>query len=404
MSGKEKKHQQHDPIHYLRTVRGEDERSLNDMRRMDSDDEGCSYNYALEKSYEEDSTPNLIASSHLTGAVLNSGTGKSSDESIDSVVRAEPDSGASSAEQTTSELPEVRKAYRRQSDVLAPPARERPDANEAWPYRETLSFTRSLVFYGAGSITPEHERACSHIQAARKLRQTYFQGKGTVMAHPELLEDRPNLSYRMGKEGVAEIFHSGSTTNLVQVPTVERFQSDYHDLVEMTSEGAMRSFCFQRLQILSTSFKMHTTLNSTVEMEEQSSLLGTDFYRTMKVDNHIHAAAAPSAKQFVQFVRDKLETEPGTIVSTVKVKSMNDIGEEEVVGAVLAAEDPAAEIERIVRANVLEADRTPAELRLFFGLLARQANVFFGHGSLRSGRIITVDGLDRPVERLPRLR
>jgi hypothetical protein len=43
----------------------------------------------------------------------------------------------------------------------------------------------------------------------------------------------------------------------------------------------------------------------------------------MKIDNHIHAAAAPSAKQFVNFVRNKLETEgdvevcPGKTLSQV---------------------------------------------------------------------------------------
>ena len=60
---------------------------------------------------------------------------------------------------------------------------------------------------------------------------------------------------------------------------------------------------------------MHTTINRTVEQEEQNSLLGTDFYRTLKVDNHIHAAAAPSAKQFVEFVRRKLESEGETVVN-----------------------------------------------------------------------------------------
>ena len=34
----------------------------------------------------------------------------------------------------------------------------------------------------------------------------------------------------------------------------------------------------------------------------------------MKVDNHIHLAAAASAKQFVNFVSDKLENEGDTIV------------------------------------------------------------------------------------------
>ncbi len=51
-----------------------------------------------------------------------------------------------------------------------------------------------------------------------------------------------------------------------------------------------------------------------MENEAQSNLLGTDFYRTMKIDNHIHLAAAASANQFVNFVKDKLEHEGDTKV------------------------------------------------------------------------------------------
>lgn len=192
-----------------------------------------------------------------------------------------------------------------------PPARERPSDGAAWPYRETLSFTRSLIFYGAGSITPESKVACQHIQAARNLRKHYQGGTGTRVANNEhLLSDR--LQYDM-QGGVMHLWLEGES--VVQVPSVTDFCRDYANLVNWVSEGAMRSFCFQRLQMLSTSYKMHTTLNSTIEMEEQSNLLGTDFYRTMKIDNHIHAAAAPSAKQFVHFVRNKLQKEGDTPVN-----------------------------------------------------------------------------------------
>ena len=48
---------------------------------------------------------------------------------------------------------------------------------------------------------------------------------------------------------------------------------------------------------------MCNSANGSVENEAQSNLLGTDFYRIMKVDNHIHLAAAASANQFVNFVK-----------------------------------------------------------------------------------------------------
>lgn len=125
------------------------------------------------------------------------------------------------------------------------------------------------------------------------------------------------LEYVFGDDGVVEVYDASDfrrTSNLVVVPSLSSFVSDYRRLVEMASSGAMRSFSFQRLQMLSSAFKMHVTINGAVEDEAQSELLGTDFYRTMKVDNHIHLAAAASARQFVNFVRDKLEDEGDTVV------------------------------------------------------------------------------------------
>lgn len=229
-----------------------------------------------------------------------------------------------------------------------PPARERP-ADGNWPQRESLSFTRSLVFYGNGSITAEHEEAARYIEKARAMRKKYYDGCGvtSLLSSGKLrslstssLEcnrekivkfddvtvpdenttvpaDSSQLEYVFGPDGVTEIYEKSDfrrTKNLVQVPSLSNFVEDYQRLVEMSSSGAMRSFCFQRLQLLDSAFKMHVTINGASENEAQSDLLGTDFYRTMKVDNHIHLAAAATARQFVFFVKDKLENEGDTVV------------------------------------------------------------------------------------------
>mmetsp|Transcript_20056 Transcript_20056/g.43015 ORF Transcript_20056/g.43015 Transcript_20056/m.43015 type:complete len:758 (+) Transcript_20056:43-2316(+) len=245
------------------------------------------------------------------------------------------------------------------SHQVDPPARERP-ADENWPQRESLSFTRSLIFYGSGSVTPEHETAAKYIEEARALRKKYYDGRGVQClldkndkkkpAPKVTLEDgptvndgdassaaatingsaseqaessptgtsAPRLEYVFGADGIVEIYEASDfrrTSNLVIVPPLCAFEADYRRLVEMSSSGAMRSFSFQRLQMLTSAFKMHVTVNGTAEDQAQSGLLGTDFYRTMKIDNHIHLAAAASAKQFVNFVRDKLENEGDTVVA-----------------------------------------------------------------------------------------
>lgn len=188
-----------------------------------------------------------------------------------------------------------------------PPARERPK-DDIWPERDELSFTRSLVFYGTGAITPEHEEACNSIMEARAMREKYQGGRGTVLN----LANK-SLSCHI-VEGVFEIYGADKEQNLVQVPNIEHFVKDYRRMEHISNSGAMRTFCYQRLQMLDSAFQMHITANGSVENEAQSNLLGTDFYRTMKIDNHIHLAAAASANQFVNFVANKLKTEGNTVV------------------------------------------------------------------------------------------
>lgn len=320
-----------DPIRYLRhpvATIGIDDVSR-DLRRFDSDDEG--YDPTLRNSidhvgslyhHNKPSTRKRIDKG-VSGSSLSP---SEQEDDVDEIVNTFlidcekiPD--------------EERKAYRPQTDPKVcqaspqPIARARPQSGEAWPYRETLSFTRSLTFYGAGSITKESFIACARIQEARHLRHKYYGGKGSHLSQDaeRLLADVGHVNFRFGNDGVAAVFHSNNPCqNLVTVPNIFEFGKDYHRLVELCSEGAVRSFCFQRLQMLSTSFKMHITINSTVETQEQSNLLGNDFYRTMKIDNHIHAAAAPSAKQFVQFVREKYEKEGDTVVHE-SGKTLNEV-------------------------------------------------------------------------------
>ena len=265
-----------DPINFLRRVSGDE--GVEDMRRSDSADDFLE----LASDGDEEEEEERVATADAPPSPRRHGRGTS--------------------------------RGRRKQD---PPARERPLPGQPWPYRDTLSFTRTLIFYGAGSITHESERACQQIQEAREMRQKYCGGNGKKSAEDKFLIEQ-NLQFGFGTEGVVEIYlesDGDKLDNLVQVPNEDAFHKDYHRLVNMANDGSMRSFCFQRLQLLSSAFRMHNTMNGPAEAAEQSNLLGTDFYRTFKIDNHIHAAAAPTARQFVNFVTKKLETESDTVVS-----------------------------------------------------------------------------------------
>mmetsp|Transcript_5129 Transcript_5129/g.10342 ORF Transcript_5129/g.10342 Transcript_5129/m.10342 type:complete len:749 (-) Transcript_5129:200-2446(-) len=178
-----------------------------------------------------------------------------------------------------------------------------------WPVADSLSFTRALIFYGEGTVTgQENEDATRMIQEARRFRTKYHKGEGVTVGG--IGADR----YRFGANGVVEIFYGDEETNLCCVPDLDTYVHDYNRLVEIVSDGKVRTYSFQRLEMLSKLFKIHKITNGSSEHQAQSKLLGADFYSTMKIDNHIHLAAAASAKMFVEFVRRKLKTECDTVV------------------------------------------------------------------------------------------
>lgn len=292
-----------DPINYLRQILPTSDSDVNLLRRSDSADD-----VSLIRGKSNGDDDDAKAANGVDGTSL-SGIKRRRKSSI------------------------VRHAFRgRNDDHQEPPARERPPEGQAWPQRDNLSFTRSLIFYGTGAVTEEHEKACQLIEECRSLRQKYF-GHGACTSSPILEQQNQSsgcfpspsssssaipIKFHFGDDGVVELYRFNDIDrkdNLLKVPDVETYSKDYDHLVEMVNEGAMRSYCFQRLQLLSSAFKTHVTMNGSVEAAEQSNLGGMDFYCRMKIDNHIHAAAAPTAKQFVSFVSNKLETESDVVVS-----------------------------------------------------------------------------------------
>ena len=101
-------------------------------------------------------------------------------------------------------------------------------------------------------MTEEHETACRYILEARNIRKKYNGSSGSEVSvdldfsatnNPK--QQQPKLKFRIGMDGVAEIFKESDIEccdNLVSLPSVDEFVKDYNRIVEMCSDGAMRSF------------------------------------------------------------------------------------------------------------------------------------------------------------------
>lgn len=146
----------------------------------------------------------------------------------------------------------------KQTKKQDPPARERP-LDDKWPERDSLSFTRSLVFYGTGSITEEHVNACKCIMEARSMRKKYNGSRGTIIESQLKNNTTGSVSdkimgFQFNNDGIVEVGFvpvlcgaEGSDIkvieeNLITVPSIDEFIQDYRRLEVICTDGAMRSF------------------------------------------------------------------------------------------------------------------------------------------------------------------
>jgi AMP deaminase len=109
------------------------------------------------------------------------------------------------------------------------------------------------------------------------------------------------------------------------------FVDDYHLLVNLISNGPLKTFCYRRLQYLKSKFELHCMLNEFKEISQQKSVPHRDFYNVRKVDTHIHAASCMNQKHLLRFIKKKIKTDGDMVVFNYPHKgpmTLNQVFEE----------------------------------------------------------------------------
>ena len=86
---------------------------------------------------------------------------------------------------------------------------------------------------------------------------------------------------------------------------VQSFARDFQIIARSVADGPLKSFCWRRLSILESKFKLHCYLNELIEAAEQKRVPHRDFYNIRKVDTHIHAASCMNQKHLLRFIKKK---------------------------------------------------------------------------------------------------
>lgn len=103
---------------------------------------------------------------------------------------------------------------------------------------------------------------------------------------------------------------SKSGEKLVDVPTIKDYYMDLDKIINIASDGPMKSFAFKRLQYLEARWNLYYLLNDHEETSESKKNPHRDFYNVRKVDVHVHHSACMNQKHLLRFIKHKIRHSP----------------------------------------------------------------------------------------------
>ncbi|KAI7797844.1 putative AMP deaminase 2, partial [Triplophysa rosa] len=125
----------------------------------------------------------------------------------------------------------------------------------------------------------------------------------------------PGLGYTCKMvDGVVHVYTHNSSELDLQYPDLQEYIADMNMMMALIINGPVKSFCYRRLQYLSSKFQMHILLNEMKELAAQKKVPHRDFYNIRKVDTHIHASSCMNQKHLLRFIKRAMKKYPGEIV------------------------------------------------------------------------------------------
>ncbi|XP_058497831.1 AMP deaminase 2 isoform X1 [Solea solea] len=126
-------------------------------------------------------------------------------------------------------------------------------------------------------------------------------------------------------DGVMHVYTTRSTmekrTELdLPYPDLHEYIADMNVMMALIINGPVKSFCYRRLQYLSSKFQMHILLNEMKELAAQKKVPHRDFYNIRKVDTHIHASSCMNQKHLLRFIKRAMKKYPKEIVHVERGK------------------------------------------------------------------------------------
>ncbi|KAM6930037.1 AMP deaminase 2 [Lycodopsis pacificus] len=148
--------------------------------------------------------------------------------------------------------------------------------------------------------------------------------------HPYENQDPASMPHDIGYgcKMVDGVMHVYTTRNIMEksteldlpYPDLQEYIADMNVMMALIINGPVKSFCYRRLQYLSSKFQMHILLNEMKELAAQKKVPHRDFYNIRKVDTHIHASSCMNQKHLLRFIKRAMKKYPKEIVHVERGK------------------------------------------------------------------------------------
>lgn len=126
------------------------------------------------------------------------------------------------------------------------------------------------------------------------------------------------IEYAIDENGVYQVVIAGSDykrpMNTSRIPTLRDYFKDLDYLLNVISDGPVKSFAWRRLKYLEGKWNLYSLMNEAREVEGMKRVRHRDFYNVRKVDTHVHHSASMNQKHLLRFIKAKIKRHPDDVV------------------------------------------------------------------------------------------
>lgn len=126
------------------------------------------------------------------------------------------------------------------------------------------------------------------------------------------------FNFEMSFDGIFMVYESQeafkSNTPFFKVPSIAEYYKDLDSVLDIISDGPLKSFAFKRMRFLEARFQLYTLLNESSETAATKKVPHRDFYNCRKVDTHVHHSSCMNQKHLLRFIKSKLKKCPNDVV------------------------------------------------------------------------------------------